>query len=917
MNEDRLVKLNNGETIEIVATFKHYKNEEIIEYLIRTNTGEKYIITQHELLKLKKKNRTTKEKIILYKEYFSGRLDVYAQKWSNGKGYSPALKNWWDFYQARNDERALSQLVKEYEPYSDKTVYDQIVNNDPYHRYGIYPLLKDNCTNLLVFDFDQHKSSDPDSREIVKALIKICRKYRIDCLPEISHSGKGYHVWIFFDHVLAENARKLGTLLLLNVLESTDLNLDSFDRMIPNQDSLDKGGFGNLIALPLKWEDVQEKRSIFTDDNLHPTNSNELFDQLALMKKYSKEEVEQLIGNISHDMGLIIDGNLLSSLKQANTYPHTVSGYIAGEIFIEKADLTHKEELTLLSLATFSNPEYTKKQRMRMPTWNTPSLITLSTIDRKYLRLPRGCLAELTQKCKCKLKEKFSTITKLDVDFMGSLRKNQQLALNKVLSNSLSMICGHTGFGKTVVSFALIAKRKVPTVIIVPTKSIAKQWQEKGRKFLKISNQPFMEFTPTGRKVSKNKIEIITGSRNHPSKLVDIITIQKLGRMTENERIEFFKDYNQVIVDECHHIAAVTFEKILASANCRYIVGLTATPQRKDGLEKILHLRLGPIVYQDDGKLNTENIFLHRYLYPRYTEIRRIDNLQKSYTQKINELIINHDRNELIVKDVKKCLKDRRHILLLSERVEHLKLLYKMLLSEIKDKRIYLVTGSLGNVTKIKLDQPCVVLSTSKYVGEGLDLPELDTLFITLPFSWKGNTKQYLGRLERGLDKKDELRVFDYIDMSDDMFLNMYKKRLSIYKQAGYELVLNTSGNEYQSQYFDYRDYFSTWKNDLAQATSIYMRMKNVTLRLINELLEINTKADITLVVPDRIFKKIQGKVEKIKLLKTEQVGNNICIFNDEIYWYGDLNFGDVVKPYMTAVRVYSTNLVRNTKKKR
>ena len=307
MNEDRLVKLNNGETIEIVATFKHYKNEEIIEYLIRTNTGEKYIITQHELLKLKKKNRTTKEKIILYKEYFSGRLDVYAQKWSNGKGYSPALKNWWDFYQARNDERALSQLVKEYEPYSDKTVYDQIVNNDSYHRYGIYPLLKDNCTNLLVFDFDQHESSDPDPREIVKALIKICRKYRIDCLPEISHSGKGYHVWIFFDHVLAENARKLGTLLLLNVLESTDLNLDSFDRMIPNQDSLDKGGFGNLIALPLKWEDVQEKRSIFTDDNLHPTNSNELFDQLALMKKYSKEEVKQLIGNISHDMGLKLE----------------------------------------------------------------------------------------------------------------------------------------------------------------------------------------------------------------------------------------------------------------------------------------------------------------------------------------------------------------------------------------------------------------------------------------------------------------------------------------------------------------------------------------------------------------------------------------------------------------------------------
>ena len=574
--------LNNGDIITVTQVYWHYETKEKF-YSITTDKGTDWIVSEQELLSLIAKKRTTSEKLALYADYFAGRPDVFAQKWSNGKGYSPALKNWRIFYQLRNNKEALSKLKKQYLPYTRKVIYEQISSSDKYNRYGIYPLLKDDKTKLLVFDFDKHQSA-AEPYKMTKAVIRTCQKYDLNCLPEISSSGNSYHLWIFFSQpIAASTARFLGKLILVeSMITSESLDLSSFDRMIPNQDRLPEKGFGNLIALPLKWSDVKEKKSIFTDNNLQPLALSQLFDQLESTKKYSEEEVKNFISRITKDLKILKGENSRLIIPFLQNFPKKVEGFIAGEIFINRQNLTRQEQLSLLNLATFSNPEYIKRQRMRMPVWDVPSILTAAKIDGKYLRLPRGVESSLKDNCHSYLKEQFTLSKALNVEFTGTLRPQQEEAVNKIDKNKLGMLCAHTGFGKTVVGCALIARRKARTLIIVSTVNIANQWRDAALRFLKIKDVPYKELTKTGRSVKKKQIEIISGTRNHPSKLVDIINIRKLIHLSATERTKLFQDYEQIIVDECHHISAVTFEKTLIEANTRYVLGLTATPERKD-----------------------------------------------------------------------------------------------------------------------------------------------------------------------------------------------------------------------------------------------------------------------------------------------------------------------------------------------
>lgn len=414
--------LNNGDIITVTQAYWHYETKEKF-YSITTDKGTDWIISEQKLLSLIAKKRTTGEKLALYADYFAGRPDVFAQKWSNGKGYSPALKNWRSFYQLRNNKEALSKLKKQYLPYSRKVIYEQISSSDKYHRYGIYPLLKDDKTKLLVFDFDKHQST-AEPYKMTKAVIKTCQKYDLNCLPEISSSGNSYHLWIFFSQpIAASTARFLGKLILVeSMITSESLDLSSFDRMIPNQDRLPEKGFGNLIALPLKWSDVKEKKSIFTDNNLQPLALSQLFDQLENTKKYSEEEVKNFISQITKDLKILKGENSRLIIPFLQNFPKKVEGFIAGEIFINRQNLTRQEQLSLLNLATFSNPEYIKRQRMRMPVWDVPSILTAAKIDGKYLRLPRGVESSLKDNCHSYLKEQFTLSKALNVEFTGTLR---------------------------------------------------------------------------------------------------------------------------------------------------------------------------------------------------------------------------------------------------------------------------------------------------------------------------------------------------------------------------------------------------------------------------------------------------------------------------------------------------------------
>lgn len=903
--------LNNGDIITVTQAYWHYETKEKF-YSITTDKGTDWIISEQKLLSLIAKKRTTGEKLALYADYFAGRPDVFAQKWSNGKGYSPALKNWRSFYQLRNNKEALSKLKKQYLPYSRKVIYEQISSSDKYHRYGIYPLLKDDKTKLLVFDFDKHQST-AEPYKMTKAVIKTCQKYDLNCLPEISSSGNSYHLWIFFSQpIAASTARFLGKLILVeSMITSESLDLSSFDRMIPNQDRLPEKGFGNLIALPLKWSDVKEKKSIFTDNNLQPLALSQLFDQLENTKKYSEEEVKNFISQITKDLKILKGENSRLIIPFLQNFPKKVEGFIAGEIFINRQNLTRQEQLSLLNLATFSNPEYIKRQRMRMPVWDVPSILTAAKIDGKYLRLPRGVESSLKDNCHSYLKEQFTLSKALNVEFTGTLRPQQEEAVNKIDKNKLGMLCAHTGFGKTVVGCALIARRKARTLIIVSTFNIANQWRDAALRFLKIKDVPYKELTKTGRCVKKKQIEIISGTRNHPSKLVDIINIRKLIHLSAIERTKLFQDYEQIIVDECHHISAVTFEKTLVEANTRYVLGLTATPERKDGLENFMYYRCGNIIYQAQD--SEKEYLISRYIYPRYnSSLEAKSKLERdTYAQKIRLIAENNDRNDQIVKDALQALSEGRHILLLSERIKHLNELYAKLKQ--KNSKVYLTTGTQKLSIKLsKIKGPYILLSTGKYVGEGFDLPSLDTLFLTLPFSWKGNTKQYLGRLERSLDKKDELRVYDYVDIADETFAKMYRKRVRVYKQQGYSFVHSKQWNSYSTAYYTKNDYLQVWRQDLANAKKAFICLKRINQKQIEMLNEMVKFSQISLTLDKKQrncdYKLLSNKVDfKLK----EQIGNNICVFDQKICWYGDLNFGGNSYKNSSAIRLVNTELAK------
>lgn len=907
------LRLNTGEFVTVINKLRHFHSNKL-DFIVEDAQGVQYVISEKELSQLTVKKRSTDEKLRLYMEYFAGRTDVLAQKWSNGKGYSPALRNWYAFYQTRNNPENQQQLTKQYLPYTKKVVYDQISSSDAYHRYGIYPLLPNDCTKLLAFDLDKHTSTlDPD--QATKSIVDTCSKYHLDCLPEISSSGNSFHVWIFFaEPIKAKLARQLGKLLLMSaMMDGEGVDLSCFDRLIPAQDHLPKKGFGNLIALPLKWSDVKDGKSIFTDRNLQPTDPDQLFDQLEKTKKYSGVEIENSVNQIIADLGLMPGVNQAFDLSQFQSFPKEVTGYIGGQLFIRRSNLTRKEQLALLGLATFQNPEFIKKQKMRMPVWDVPSMLTAGAIDGQYLCLPRGILNEIKVHSSCHLTTQFTEPSSLKVEFNGRLRPQQTEAVKALGDSQLGIICAHTGFGKTIVGCNLIAKRHLPTLIIVPTVNIARQWQQTALKFLSIDGEPFLEKTATGKKVKKQRVEIINGTRNHPSRLVDIVNIRKLGRMSSQERARFYQSYGQIIIDECHHISAVTFEKVLDEANVKYIVGLTATLERSDGLQRFVSYRCGQVKYQSSEEAD---VLIHRYLYTRYTSIGETEGFEPSltYAKKVTLLENSGERNREIVGDAVNCLKQGRHILLLSTRVKHLQILAKMLRQSFTDCPIYLVHGGASQKElKIKDTKAAyILLSTNTYVGEGFDLPSLDTLFFALPFSWKGNTQQYLGRLERGLDKKDELRVFDYVDIADPMFGRMFQKRARVYKQDHYEFVAQDGKHSYRSAYLTKDDYLPIWLNDVRKGKEIVVTVKQVSRQLIETVNHLAMQGKKITVV---LAKKDEGQklrfLSSVTIKSGSDLKSNVCVIDRHVCWYGNINFAGRSFKDSSAIRLLNQEVAR------
>lgn len=740
---------------------------------------------------------TMAQLVALYRELFYGRQDVYAVRWENQKagthGYAPKCKNEWDRNicgKAMRIKGACKKCVyKENQEITNATIQQHFTGTGVNALVmGVYPLLEDESCRFLAIDFDKGNWQE----EILVAK-RVYEEYGIKSYIERSRSGNGGHLWVFFtESIEAHIARKLGIKVLETAMNRNGISkFDSFDRLFPNQDHMPKGGYGNLIALPLQRQAVEKGNSVFVDDSFKMYAS-----QTAVLQNIERYSRMQIIDVLKQFPNVILsdvndkeieeeDKVLPWEKKKEEIIPTDLPKYIDmvlyDRIYISKKKLHPFIKKKLIGLTVFHNPEYYLARNLRKSVQDIPMWIQCFEEDSDYLMLPVGVESTLVAICQSYniqinvIDKRFSG-KEIDVAFHGDLREKQLKAVEELLAVSNGILHANTAFGKTVTAIALIAERKVNTLIIVDRVSLLNQWCERLSVFLNIPKQ---------------EIGVIGGGKKNPTGIIDVAVSQSLYR--DNKVSELVKGYGQIICDECHHVSAVGFEQIMKNSPAKYKYGLTATLKRKDGKERIVLMQLGPVRYKDLSKVSSE--LMHKVLVQE-TGISSDDLSNEHTTNELYDcLYINAIRNMQIVMDIRNCLDENRYPIVLTERKEHIDLLEKELSPYVK---VYKLHGGLkkkeregimDELQNISDDVRRVIIATSKYVGEGFDYPILDTLFLTLPISWSGRIKQYAGRLHREYHEKKEVRIYDYVDSRIDAAMKMYEKRSKGYRSMGYQII--------------------------------------------------------------------------------------------------------------------------------
>jgi len=731
---------------------------------------------------------STKEKIGLFRRLFRGRSDVYPVRWESARGksgYSPACGNEWkpglcDKPKVKCGDCDHRLLL----PVTDDVIYDHLVGRQT---IGAYPLLTDDTCYFLAADFD-----DADWREDARAFFHSCHELNIPAALEISRSGNGAHVWIFFsDPVPAREARKLGAALISYTCNRTrQLSLTSYDRLFPNQDTLPKGGFGNLVALPLQKHPRESGFSVFVDESYIPYPDQWAF--LMSVAPMPRFELENAIlratgGRHPLDVSFVAEENEDRPWRRPTPVSNRISGslpkslklVLANQIYVAKTDLSQPLANRLIRLAAFQNPEFYKAQAMRLPVWNKPRVISCAENFPHHISLPRGCLdavQELLQQndISVEIQDKRVAGCEMHVKFIGKLRNDQKAAVRAILKQEVGVLCAPTAFGKTVSAAALIAQRKVSTMVLVHRTELLRQWQEQLNTFLVLS---------------KNTLGVIGGGKKKLTGKIDIAVMQSLSR--QKNLPDLLDRYGQIIVDECHHISAFSFEAILKQAKAKYVVGLTATPIRRDGHHPIIFMQCGPIRHSAS---RPENAPANLEVWPQSLSSPEIP--PASGIQDVFRVLANDSsRNQRIAQDILEAYQEGRKILVLTERTDHLELLRKSIGDDIKHQ--FILHGRLSKkrradiLTKLaELDDstPRILLATGRLIGEGFDHPPLDTLVLAMPISWKGTLQQYAGRLHREHAEKQDVRIYDYVEHDQPQLARMWNRRQRGYRAMGYQI---------------------------------------------------------------------------------------------------------------------------------
>ena len=710
------------------------------------------------------------------------------------------VKDWKAINKSRpEDRKKVDQKTRRFLPLTDAVIEDHLLGKET---IGVYALLPDETCWFLAADFDK-TAWEYDSL----AFLETCRQLNVPAALERSRSGKGGHIWIFFERALpAITARKLGCVLLTRTMERRhQVGLDSYDRFFPNQDTMPKGGLGNLIALPLQRLPRKQDNCVFIDPDFRPYPDQWQF--LATIRRMPVDTAEEIVAEAQRKGDLIGVRMSIADDEEAQDpwtlppsrkrkerpiegpLPKTVQIVRANLVYVETKDLPPAMLNRLLRLAAFQNPEFYKAQAMRLSTYGKPRVIACGTEFIQHIALPRGCLAETlalleAHKIRPEVRDERYAGTAIEAVFQGQLRPFQEEAVAKITAHDEGILCAPTAFGKTAVAAWLIAKRKVNTLVVVHRQQLLDQWQERLAMFLDLPAK---------------SIGHIGGGKMDRTGCVDVAVIQSLYRKDEVK--DFVAEYGQVIVDECHHISAFTFEQVMRQVKAKYVVGLTATPTRKDGHHPIIYMQCGPVRFSMSARTMTETTPFEHKVTPRHTEFRMAPELTEVTIQDIYAALVNDGlRNEMIAGDIVRAIESGRCPLLLTGRTEHLQYFAAKLAGIAK--HVFVLKGGMGKKQRREIsaalaavpeNESRVILATGSYIGEGFDDARLDTLFLAMPISWKGTLQQYVGRLHRLHDNKRFVQVYDYVDNYVLMLARMYERRLKGYAAIGYVIEQETS----------------------------------------------------------------------------------------------------------------------------
>ena len=872
------------------------------------------------------------EKITLFRSYFKGRDDVFARRWfsktTEKSGYQPVCMNEWRRGICDKKKYKCTECPnRNFASLTDQDCYRHLEGKDENgcDVIGLYAILPNNKCTFLCTDFDD-KNCTHGYKDDVLAFTAICKGWGIPYSIERSRSGNGAHIWIFFEEPLpAYKVRKLGNAILTEATKlNARLNFKSYDRFFPNQDRLPEGGFGNLVALPLQGKARKNGNSVFVDDDFLPYKDQ--WSYLYQVRRFNEEFVDALL--VQHPQE---EFGALSTSSESKPWETPLPQQIthndfncklilimADKIYVPMGSVSNNVLNYLKRIAAFKNPEFYSKQAMCISTYNIPRVICRADFSDEYLAIPRGCKDAVitllsSLKIDYEIVDKTNHGKPITVTFNGKERNEQLDAISALMPHTNGVLAATTAFGKTVTAAALIARKKINALILVHSKALLLQWHERLSEFLNID---FVEPEIPKRRSRKkvfSPIGCLDSTSNTLHGVIDIALMQSC--FDDGEVKSFVQEYGMVIVDECHHVSSITFENILKHVRAHYVYGLTATPIRKDGLQPIIFMQCGPIRFSADAKAQIQKQSFQRYLVPRFTSYRSITEDKQSFTTLSQSLAESEVRNTLIVDDVLNAVMSGRTPIILTSRTSHVELLAGILKPHVAN--VIQLTGEgtskykreiLQKLQDIPQDAPLVIVATGKYVGEGFDYPRLDTLFLTLPISWKGLVAQYAGRLHRENEGKTDVRIYDYIDIHEPVCESMYRKRLKGYSAIDYRILSNDSQtlfnavedlhlSSYEGQIFNGSTFCRSFTKELKglkqsiviSSPRLYHVERNALVKSLVALQIDGIEVAILTTAENEQTEYLKNQGVFIKIVP--KLSLCACIIDKSIVWYGSVNF--------------------------